>query len=285
MDNRSNSTAAPLLCHSHPDSPALTLDGRWGDFMKKSILLLFVALASIASVAKEKERITVTVIARTDSNTAYSYAFVSGSTGIAQNLNLQGATLTLQLPNGDAAVVNCTSKFKERFAGPGNVRSCRVPLVNDFEATFDGDKAKLFWATSLDGKKVGSETYQIIAVSKVNSAAVPTKPSQPAKSIQPSEAKPAVQKAAEVSLVTVPSQAETATAATVTSEGTASVTSEPDGADIFIDSVGHGRTPALLKLKPGKHSVQVVHSGYQDWVSEVEVKTDSIVNITAALEK
>jgi hypothetical protein len=72
----------------------------------------------------------------------------------------------LALPNGDSAVVNCTSKFHERFAGPGNVRSCRVPLVNEFEAIFDGDKAKLFWPTSLDGKKIESETYKIIAVSK-----------------------------------------------------------------------------------------------------------------------
>jgi hypothetical protein len=67
--------------------------------MNKGILLLFVALASVASLAKEKERVTVTVISRADSNVAYSYAFVSGSTGIAQNLNLQGATLTLQLPS------------------------------------------------------------------------------------------------------------------------------------------------------------------------------------------
>jgi hypothetical protein len=160
-----------------------------------------------------------------------------------------------------------------------------VPLVNDFEATFDGDKAKLFWPTSLDGKKVESETYKIIAVSKVNSAAAPTKPTQPAKPIQPSEVTPVVQKAAEVSLVAAPSQTGMVTEATVTTDGTASVTSEPDGADIFIDSVGHGRTPALLNLKPGKHSVQVVYSGYKDWVSEAEVKTGSIVNITATLQK
>jgi hypothetical protein len=103
---------------------------------------------------------------RQDSNIAYNYAFVSGYTGIAQNLNLRGATLTLQLPNGDMAVVNCASKFQERFAGPGNVRSCRVPLVDSFEADFNGDKAKLMWPVSLDGKKTASETYKIIAVFK-----------------------------------------------------------------------------------------------------------------------
>ncbi|MGH9685159.1 MAG: hypothetical protein ACRD4S_16290 [Candidatus Acidiferrales bacterium] len=46
------------------------------------------------------------------------------------------------------------------------VRSCRVPLVDEFEADFHGDKAKLIWPTSLDGKKTASETYRIIAVAK-----------------------------------------------------------------------------------------------------------------------
>ena len=130
-----------------------------------TLILMSLALVSLA-FAGGKERVTVKVTERNDSNVAYSYAFVNASYGTAQSLNLRGATLTLVLPNGDSAVVNCTSKFHERMAGPGNVRSCRVPLVDEFEATFDGDKAKLFWPTSLDGKKIESETYKIIAVSK-----------------------------------------------------------------------------------------------------------------------
>jgi hypothetical protein len=84
---------------------------------------------------------------------------------LPQTLHLQGATLTIQFPDGRTAVVNCTSKFQERFAGPGNVRSCRVPLVDELQVETHGDKAKLFWNVSLDGKKVQSETYKIIAVS------------------------------------------------------------------------------------------------------------------------
>lgn len=138
----------------------------------KTIATILLSLVMVCSVfAKDKERVKVKVTNRQDSNVAYSYAFAKRSYGIAQNLNLRGATLTLVLPNGDSAVVNCTSKFQERFAGPGNVRSCRVPLVDEFEAKFNGDKAKLFWPTSLDGSKIESETYKIIAVSK---AAPPT---------------------------------------------------------------------------------------------------------------
>jgi hypothetical protein len=108
----------------------------------------------------------VKVVERHDSSVEYSYAFANQYGGVAQNLHLQGASFTLRLPNGDTAVVNCTSKFQERFAGPGNVRSCRVPMVDEFEADFSGDKAKLIWPTSLDGKKTASETYRIIAVAK-----------------------------------------------------------------------------------------------------------------------
>lgn len=78
---------------------------------------------------------------------------------------VRGATLTLLLPDGRAAVVNCKSKFAERMAGPhGNRRDCRVPLVDTIEAYFHGDNAKLEWIVSLDGKKKQSETYKILAI-------------------------------------------------------------------------------------------------------------------------
>jgi hypothetical protein len=81
------------------------------------------------------------------------------------SFNVRGATFALQLPDGRVAVVNCESKFKERFAGPaGNRRSCRMPLVDTVEADFHGHKAKLEWVVSLDGKKKDSETYKILAI-------------------------------------------------------------------------------------------------------------------------
>ena len=42
--------------------------------------------------------------------------------------------------------------------------------------------------------------------------------------------------------------------------------------------------PALVKLKPGKHTIQLARSGYKDFVSDVIVTTSSIVNVTATLE-
>jgi hypothetical protein len=81
------------------------------------------------------------------------------------SFQVRGATFILQLPDGRGVVVNCDSKFAERFAGPqGNRRSCRMPLVDDVHVEFNGDKAKLVWVVSLDGKTTQSETYKVLAV-------------------------------------------------------------------------------------------------------------------------
>ena len=81
------------------------------------------------------------------------------------SFEVQGATFSLQLPDGRTAIVNCDSKFAEHFAGhAGNRRSCRTPLVDEIQVEFSGDKAKLKWPVSLDGKKIESETYKILGV-------------------------------------------------------------------------------------------------------------------------
>jgi hypothetical protein len=36
--------------------------------------------------------------------------------------------------------------------------------VNDIEAEFNGNKTKLRWSVSIDGKKIQSETYKILAI-------------------------------------------------------------------------------------------------------------------------
>jgi hypothetical protein len=45
------------------------------------------------------------------------------------------------------------------------------------------------------------------------------------------------------------------------SSGTVSVTTNPDGADVYVDGQFNGNSPATLKLKPGKHN-----SRQHDWV-------------------
>ncbi len=79
--------------------------------------------------------------------------------------SVRGATFSLLLPDGRIAVVNCDIKFAEHFAGAaGNHRNCRQPLVDNIEADFHSDNAKLEWVVSLDGKKKQSETYKVLAI-------------------------------------------------------------------------------------------------------------------------
>src|ERR1700693_6313748 len=155
--------------------------------MKLQLLgFLFLSSASLASAQK----LDVKIVDRQDNETDYTYVVpghfssqansnvncnnsfnsvncngtttTSGSSTPAHQVSyhVRGATFSLQLLDGRMAVVNCESKFAERMAGPaGNHRSCRVPLVDDIKAEFKGDKAKLVWVVSLDGKKMQSETY------------------------------------------------------------------------------------------------------------------------------
>ena len=94
----------------------------------------------------------------------------TSSTGVATHAfvgsyEVRGATLSLQLPDGRIAVVNCAGKFNwTDLSNPNMYRSCRIPLVPNIQAEFDGDKAKLKWSVSIDGKKMQFETYKILAV-------------------------------------------------------------------------------------------------------------------------
>lgn len=159
--------------------------------MRVVVAILFLLSAATLSAQKLK----VKIIDRQDNQTEYTY-IVPGHSYSHSNMNancfggdsnvncsgsastngtnipaheisyrVRGATLALLLPDGRTAVVNCESKFAEHFAGPaGNRRSCRVPLGDSIQANFHGDKAKLIWPVSLDGRKKRSETYKILSV-------------------------------------------------------------------------------------------------------------------------
>lgn len=70
-----------------------------------------------------------------------------------------------------------------------------------------------------------------------------------------------------------------------TATGTVNVTSNPDGAEVYADGQFVGNCPAVLKLKPGKHTVTVKLSGYRDWSREISLESGSEVRLTATLEQ
>jgi hypothetical protein len=163
-----------------------------------TVLLLMVVVPLCAA-----QKLNVKIIDRQDSATLYTYVVPGHSTtnsntkvncfGSENTVNcsgstdttgsqtparsgsyeVRGVTFSLRLPDGRIAVVNCESKpdggsFTAGLAaGTGNdpkFRSCRMPIVDDIQAEFKGNKAKLKWPASIDGKKIDSETYKILGV-------------------------------------------------------------------------------------------------------------------------
>jgi hypothetical protein len=63
------------------------------------------------------------------------------------------------------------------------------------------------------------------------------------------------------------------------------ISSDPDGADIFLDGSFVSSTPAVLRLQAGTYKVVVRVSGYADWEREVKILPDAEVNLNAKLSK
>ena len=161
--------------------------------IKRFLVLVLSAFPTISvSLYAEAQKSEVIVIDRQSSTTRYTYVLPGHSTANSNTFvnchgiytvkcsgsttttgtnipprvasyQVRGATLSLQLPDGRIAVVNCDSKYAPKFDHV-NRRDCRMPLVNKIQAEFAGDHAKLKWPVSIDGKKLESETYKILAI-------------------------------------------------------------------------------------------------------------------------
>jgi serine protease Do len=66
--------------------------------------------------------------------------------------------------------------------------------------------------------------------------------------------------------------------------GTVSVSSEPDGAEIFVDDKFLGNAPATLNLPAGPHSILLKFPGHADWRRTLEVLKSSKTSLKAALD-
>ena len=88
---------------------------------------------------------------------------VIGAPARSVSYNVTGATYSLLLPDNRVVVVNCAGKYSLKFDYV-NMRSCRMPVVENIQAEFKRDKAKLVWPVSLNGRAWESETYKILGI-------------------------------------------------------------------------------------------------------------------------
>jgi S1-C subfamily serine protease len=66
--------------------------------------------------------------------------------------------------------------------------------------------------------------------------------------------------------------------------GTIAITSEPDGAEIFVDDKFLGNAPATLRLPAGSHAIVLKFPGHADWHRSLEVLKSSKVTLRAVLD-
>ncbi len=63
------------------------------------------------------------------------------------------------------------------------------------------------------------------------------------------------------------------------------ISSEPIGADVFLDGSFVSSTPAVLRLQAGTYKVSVKMSGYTDWDREIKILPGAEVTLDARLSK
>lgn len=66
--------------------------------------------------------------------------------------------------------------------------------------------------------------------------------------------------------------------------GVVTVTSDPAGADIYVDGAFVGNTPSVLHLSAGTHAVKVQSAGKHPWERQLDVLKDSKVTLSATLD-
>lgn len=154
------------------------------------VLGLAAVSLSVSSASAAAQKVPVNVLYRQDSDVVY-HAVIPGYSGPNAdvtgactldpdpancpdpNLNsdpkgsptylLSGTTLSLGLPDGRIALVNCVS----RHSANGNYinrHSCGMPMTERADAEFTGQSAKLSWTLTSNGNKAESETYRVVAL-------------------------------------------------------------------------------------------------------------------------
>jgi hypothetical protein len=63
-----------------------------------------------------------------------------------------------------------------------------------------------------------------------------------------------------------------------------SFSSEPSGADIYVDGKFVGQTPATISMQPEAHVVLVKAAGRKNWQRDLDVLKDSQVALHPLLE-
>lgn len=66
--------------------------------------------------------------------------------------------------------------------------------------------------------------------------------------------------------------------------GTVTISSNPSGANVYIDNAYRGITPVTITdIAPGQHTILLRHAGLPDWSIDVDVLSDTTISLSATL--
>ncbi len=68
------------------------------------------------------------------------------------------------------------------------------------------------------------------------------------------------------------------------SSGNVTISSDPAGAEIYVDGKFVGQTPSTIELPAGAHHVEVKSAGREDWSRDLEVLKDSQLTLHPVLQ-
>jgi len=63
------------------------------------------------------------------------------------------------------------------------------------------------------------------------------------------------------------------------------ISSEPPGADIYVDGKFDSSTPAKLLLSPGEHTIKIARLGFKGWERKIFVEPGAVKTLNAILER
>lgn len=247
--------------------------------------LVFVAMFAHAATKNTAMRIKVL--------DSFTHSVVLDDSGVPKNCDqlnydaycrsskTEQVTNTLLVQEGNAAPfrVACTieSKWSKCIPLPkGETFDARKEKhgITIYYQDDDGKPRKQLYAyIAPDGKPMPAPTASAVAA---QAAVAPAQIAAPVQGVTPAPAPPQIAAPAPAVAVAASNMRETVRC---------TFSSTPPGAEVTVDGRYMGNTPSEIGLSTGTHVVVVSMPGFTQWKRELTVAADSVVNVTANLQK
>jgi hypothetical protein len=173
-------------------------------------------------------------------------------------------TMLVQDSNGKSFTIACAVELRWS-------KCALLPVGEKFEARKEKGGIAVFYPDSKGKER--KQLYQMVA-------SVPAPQPGADANLEPSAAAPLLNGSPSES----PAPAE-AVQEIVPEKVKCHFSSTPSGADVTIDGRYVGNTPSEIGVRVGTHGVVISMPGFAEWKRELTVAADSLVNVTASLQK